>query len=239
MSVRIQGSLNPTTGVLKWTFTTLDPATRLPPSDPTLGFLPPNVNGTQGQGYVNFTIAPKAELPDGTMWENFASIVFDANPPIVTPTWVNTLDNTAPSSRVQSLTPKPGTMTFDVAWSGTDTGSGARSYTVNVSDNGGAFTPWLSNTTATAATYTTGESGHSYAFHSVATDGAGNVESAKSVAEMSISVNGNFADPTVGSGGGGGCTIAGDGSRSDITLPLLVLVAGIAARRRSSVSSRL
>jgi hypothetical protein len=228
VSVRVAGSLNPTTGVLKWTFTTLDPATHLPPSDPTLGFLPPNVNGTQGQGYVNFTIRPKAGLPEGTKWQNFASIVFDANAPIVTPTWTNTLDTTAPVGRVATAVQEGDSTEVDVAWAATDGGSGARSYTVYVSDNGGAYTVWQSAVSATSAVFS-GVVGHSYGFHVVATDGAGNTEAAKAVAEASVTVR----DPSAAGigGGGGGCTVGTPGQR-DASMVLLALAALVLLWRR-------
>ncbi len=231
-SVRVAGSLNPTTGLLKWTFTTLDPVTRLPPSDPTLGFLPPNKNGTEGQGYLNFTISPKAGLPDGTRWENSASIVFDANAAIVTPTWVNTLDTTAPVGRVASATQRSGSTDVDVVWSGTDAGSGVRSYTVQVSANGGAYTAWQTGVSATSAVFV-GTAGHTYGFHVMATDAAGNTEAAKSAAEASVTVR----DPAAGAGseggggGGGGCTIGGPGQR-DASLVLLGLAALVLLCRR-------
>lgn len=226
IAVRVAGSLNPTTGVLKWTLTTLDPATHLPPSDPTLGFLPPNIDGTQGQGYVNFTIHPKAGLPDGSRWENSASIVFDANAPIQTPTWVNTLDTTAPVGRVTSATQRSGSTDVDVAWEASDAGSGARSYTVYVSDNGGAYTAWQSGVSLTSAVWP-GTAGHAYGFHVIATDGAGNIEAAKSVAEASVTVR----DPVAGGAGGGGCTVGGRDHR-DATLVLLACAAAVLRRRR-------
>ena len=89
-SVRVQGSLDRSSGVLKWTFDTIDPATGLPPSDPTLGFLPPDTDGAKGQGFVSFTVTPVAGLADGTAISNQASIVFDSNPAIATPTWPTT-----------------------------------------------------------------------------------------------------------------------------------------------------
>ncbi len=232
ISVRVQGSLNPTTGLLKWTFTTLDPLTSLPPSDPTLGFLPPDTDGMKGQGHVSFVVAPKAGLAAGTVLQNQASIVFDANAAILTPTWSYALDTDAPTSRVQSLTGKVGSTSFDVAWaSPADSGSAVRTYTVSVSDNGGPFTVWQSRVSGTSATYD-GVNGHTYAFNVVATDGAGNAESAKATAEASIAVNGSFGDTTGGSGGG--CTIGGYTQR-DAVLPLLVLLASMAlavSRRR-------
>lgn len=103
---------------------------------------------------------------------------------------------------------------------------------------------WQPSTTATTAAYS-GISGHSHAFYSVASDGAGNSEPAKSAGEATIAVSGAFSDPTVGTsdsgGGGGGCAIGGDG-RSDPTWPLLVIAAAallaIARRRKGSTLRR-
>jgi hypothetical protein len=74
-----------------------------------------------------------------------------------------------------------------VSWSGTDADSGINSYTIYVSDNGSAFTPWETATTDTSDTYT-GTAGHTYGFYSIATDNAGNVEAAKSTAEATTEV---------------------------------------------------
>ncbi len=222
LAVRVQGSLNPTTGVLKWTFTSIDPATKLPPSDPTLGFLPPNRNDTEGQGYVSFTIGPKAGATDGAKWQNFASIVFDTNPPIVTPTWVNTLDLSTPSSRVNSAAQKSGAADIDVAWSGTDTGSGVARYAVFVSDNGGAFSVWQDDVAATSASYA-GVIGHTYGFYVLARDNAGNAEAAKAAAELTVEVR----DPAASGGGGGGAFgVAALGER-ETTLVLLLVALGV------------
>jgi len=59
LSVTIQASLNASTGLLTWTFTSIDPTTGLPPSDPTIGFLPPDTDGIQGQGSVVFSVMPR------------------------------------------------------------------------------------------------------------------------------------------------------------------------------------
>jgi hypothetical protein len=231
LSVRVAASLDAATGLLRWTFTTLDTATRLPPSDPTLGFLPPNRNGTEGQGYVNFTIKPKAGLPEGTRWENFASIVFDANAPIVTPTWVNSLDTTAPTSRVLAAVPKAGSGDLEVSWSGSDAHSGVASYTVYVSENGGAFAAWKSGVSETAGTLL-GVAGSRYAFYVQASDRAGNLEAAKTAAEVTV-VAGDAGGGAAG-GGGGGCTVADPARRGgDATLALLLaLAAGVMGWRR-------
>lgn len=234
LSVRVQGSLNPATGLLKWTFVSIDPATGLPPSDPTLGFLPPDTDGVKGQGHVNFVVRPKAGLPDGSAFSNRASIVFDANAPILTPAWVNTLDLSTPVGRVASAVQKSDSTDVDVSWGATDGGSGAKRYTVSVSDNGGAYSEWQSDVTATSAVYA-GTIGHRYDFYVVATDGAGNAEAAKSAAEASVTVQ--TASGGGGGGGGGGCTIGGTDQR-DASLVLLALSAGVLLwRRRLSARS--
>jgi hypothetical protein len=100
LSVDIQGSLNAQTGLMTWSFASIDPSTGLPPTDPSVGFLPPDVNGIQGQGSVIFNVMPKAGLSTGTAISNMASVVFDSNAPINTAAWTNTLDVTPPQSHV-------------------------------------------------------------------------------------------------------------------------------------------
>ena len=81
------------------------------------------------------------------------------NQPIATPEWLNTFDSDKPTSHVLPL---PATQTspgFTVQWSGADVGSGINDFIIFVSDNSGPFTAWLTNTTATSATYP-GVAGH-------------------------------------------------------------------------------
>src|SRR5207253_598173 len=71
---------------------------------------------------------------------------------------------------------------FTLNWPGADgSGSGIASYSVYVSDNGGAYTALLSGTTNTTSIFT-GQNGHSYAFYSVATDRIANVQPTPSAA---------------------------------------------------------
>ena len=77
---------------------------------------------------------------------------------------------------------------FTVSWSGSDgAGSGIASYNVFVSDNGGPFQPFLTDTTQTSATFT-GQVGHTYGFFSVATSNIGLVQPTPSAAQATISV---------------------------------------------------
>ena len=187
LSVRIQGGLNPDTGLLKFAFVSIDPSTNLPPTDPTVGFLPPDTDGVSGQGSVIFSVKPLATLSTGTVVNNQASVVFDTNAPIVTGTWSNTLDFDAPVSQVTALPQLQTSPGFLVSWSGTDVGSGVASYNVYVSDNGAPFAIWQSGTSNTSATYS-GQAGHTYGFFSIATDGAGNIQAGKTVADTTTTV---------------------------------------------------
>src|SRR5579862_9057974 len=78
-------------GTLRWEFDSIDPATNQPTTDPVLGFLDPNVTPPQGDGGVMYTLQQKPNLAAGTVISNKATIVFDANSPIDTPTWSNTI----------------------------------------------------------------------------------------------------------------------------------------------------
>jgi len=103
------------------------------------------------------------------------------------PTQAIRIDQTPPASRVAAL---PATVAgaFSVHWSGADgPGSGIGDYTIYVSDNGGVFSAWLTNTPDTSATFN-GQPGHTYGFHSIARDVAGNVEVSKTTAEATTTV---------------------------------------------------
>lgn len=177
--VRIVVQLDLNTGLLTYRFTSLDPATGQLPDDPLAGFLPPNVNPPEGDGSVVFTVMPKQGLPTGTVIRNQARIIFDVNPPIDTPEWFNTIDNSKPTSQIAAL-PAISPTSFTLQWSGNDAGSGVRDFTVFVSDDGGPFEPLLINTTQTSTTFQ-GQFGHTYGFIVVARDNTFNIEETPSL----------------------------------------------------------
>ena len=182
--VGITAALNLAGGALTWTFTSIDPATGQPTTDPLAGFLPPGSSGS-----VTFSVAPKTPVT-GSQISNTATVVFDFNPPMKTPAWLNTIDGTPPSSRVASLPTSQSTSCFKPQWSGTDVGSGVRDFSIYASDNGGPYTAWLTNTTVASGVYT-GAPGHVYAFYSQARDLAGNVEAAKALPDATTTVGAN------------------------------------------------
>jgi hypothetical protein len=180
--VRINAGLDKNTGIVRWTFTSLDPGTMQPSNDPLGGFLPPNKTSPQGQGGVAFSVMPKAGLATNSQISNQATIVFDKNAPIDTNAYVNTIDNSNPTSSVTALSSSQPVHSFLVKWAGADTGSGLRDYTVFVSANGGPFTVWLADTTDTSR-YFYGNASTSYSFYTIARDLAGNVQTANTGAD--------------------------------------------------------
>ena len=182
--VAIDARLEKSTGLVTWHFLSIDPLTGQFTEDPIAGFLPPNVNPPEGDGSVAFTIQPTVtDIPIC----NQASIIFDVNEAILTPEWCNTIDDTSPSSQVSALAPTQSSPSFIVEWSGTDSGSGIADYTVFVSENGGPFTPFVTDTTDTSAPFT-GQPGMAYAFYSVARDSVGHVEAAPVMADAQTSI---------------------------------------------------
>lgn len=186
--VKVDAGLDHDTGTVTWVFTTLDPLTGQLTEDPEAGFLPANTSPPAGDGQVNFTIAQKPGLATGTTIRNKARIVFDANDPIDTPEWTNTIDDTAPSSRVDAIDSAGcGATDLTLHWSGTDAGAGIADYSVFVSVDGGVYTPMVSDTTALSAPFTA-EIGKTYRFYSVARDALGHVEAAPATADVTRTI---------------------------------------------------
>jgi hypothetical protein len=130
--------------------------------------------------------------------------------------FMSTLYETVTSS-VSPLPAVTATPQFTVSWSGRDGagGSGIASYSIYVSVDGGAFLPWLTNTTLTSATYD-GAFGHSYAFYSVATDSAGNVQPTPTAAQASTELG---TPPTITSANAATLTVGTAGSFTITTNP--------------------
>jgi hypothetical protein len=180
--VNVDAKLNPATQTLTWTFTSIDPATGLPPLNPLIGFLPPGAGAN-----LSFSVTPTPGLATGSQVTQQATIVFQGASPMSTAAWTNTIDNTPPVSHVSALAASSTCPAFRVSWAGSDVGSGLQGFTIYVSDTGGPYTAWLSNTTAASADFI-GVVGHSYSFYSIATDLSGNTERGKTSPEASTSV---------------------------------------------------
>jgi hypothetical protein len=167
----------------------VDPVTGDVPEDPYAGFLPPNNSTHRGEGYVSFTIKPKAGLANGTVITNTSTIVFDMNAPIATNSVTNTIDSVRPTSRVNFIPSNTVTDSFTVPWGGSEnTGSGIAYYDVHVSTDGGPSAVWLPGTSLTSALFS-GLAGHEYSFYTMAVDNAGNYQAAPAMSQVVITGN--------------------------------------------------
>ncbi|MDH7570457.1 MAG: hypothetical protein QHJ73_12825, partial [Armatimonadota bacterium] len=176
--VRVRAAVDAGARRITWSFTSLDPETGLVSEDD--GFLPPNTADVRpaGEGTVSFYVRPNVGVASGTEIVNSAAIQFDRNPVMNTPEWRVIVDDAQPTSSVSAPAESRESLSFPVTWEGNDgiNGSGVQLYNVYVSDNGGAWTLWLSETAAGTASFP-GKFGHRYRFYSVAIDNVGNVES--------------------------------------------------------------
>jgi RHS repeat-associated protein/uncharacterized repeat protein (TIGR01451 family) len=188
LNVLVSIDFNVQTGVLTVTFISLDPATGEAPTGVFDGFLPPDNSSGVGEGFVQYTVQPKAGLTTGAAITQQASVVFDINAPLNTAPDLNTIDSVPPTSTASPL-PAHSSTSFTVSWSGSDDpgGSGIAYYDIYVSDNGGPFTLWQNHTTQTSAVFT-GLAGHTYGFYSIAADNVGNREATPTGAEATTRV---------------------------------------------------
>jgi hypothetical protein len=111
----------------------------------------------------------------------FRSLATDAAgnvevPPAGNDTWT-LVDTERPTSAVAGLPTYETSLTFIVSWGPTGDSLDIATYRIEVNDNGGGWTAWIPSTVNTSASYT-GVDGHLYQFRSIATDRAGNVETA-------------------------------------------------------------
>ena len=173
IDLKVEATFDILTGILRWHFSSLDTITYGIIQDPDRGFLPPNIDGIEGTGSVTYFIDRK-NLPSGDSIHNVATIIFDANTPIQTQTWLVVVDTTRPNSYVNTL-PINSPSFFQVSWSGSDIHAGILHYDIYVSENDSAFKLWLRSTVSTAAMYH-GIAGTKYEFYSIATDRALNRE---------------------------------------------------------------
>jgi RHS repeat-associated protein len=188
LNVQVALNFDVQTGFLTATFTSLDPITGQAPTALADGFLPPDDESGIGEGYIQYTVQAKSGLATGTTVSAQASVVFDTNAAIATNTAANTVDTTVPTSSVAALPAIESSPSFLVRWSGSDgKGSGIASYNVYVSNNGGAYVLWQSDTTKTSAIYA-GQIGHTYRFYSVATSNIGLVQPTPATAQATTMV---------------------------------------------------
>ncbi len=171
---QVDGTFSIQTGIAQWTFQSLDPMTMEPTNDLMQGILPVNFDGTSGIGEVMFEIGVKQGKADGVEIKNRASIVFDYEDAILTPTWTNIVDAVAPSSVIDNSW-MVNDSTLRITAEAFDARSGVWKYEWYV--QAGENAPWWKEgeTDSLCFDYHIYE-GIDYGFCVVATDSAGNVE---------------------------------------------------------------
>lgn len=172
-------------GIARWYFSSLDPMTMEPTDDPMSGFLAVNTSDGNGIGEVSFNIDLKRVFDDGYKIDNRASIVFDREEAILTPTWTNIIDTVAPVSVVTGGVVRNDS-TLTLTWRGEDNRSGLWRYDLYVQDGTGAsWRKAAENVTDTLCDFRFYE-GMNYGFCVVATDSAGNVERKELAREFTL-----------------------------------------------------
>lgn len=162
-------------GIAKWTITSLDPMTMEPVNEAARGALPADLGDTFNSGFFNYDIKLKEGLADGTEIMSRAAIVFDNEEPVITPNWVNTVDNVAPTSKIDTVEFLSDSL-VNVRFSGNDERSGLWRYTLYAQKGEDADWKIVVNDIEADTCVFSVESGIDYGFYVVATDSAGNVE---------------------------------------------------------------
>src|SRR5205807_9169698 len=96
------------------------------PSDPLVGFLPPDDGSGIGNGFVSYTIMADPSDATGTVITAQATVTFDTQPTLTTSQISNTIDAaTNLTSSVAALPAYETTSAFNVSWSGADETGGS------------------------------------------------------------------------------------------------------------------
>lgn len=186
-------------GIAKWTIESLDPYSMEPIADAYRGALPVNTDGN-GMGELTFDIKLKSGLQDGDEVSNRASIVFDQEAAIMTPTWTNIVDGVNPISHVENVI-----QTTDSTAVVHITASDERSkpWQYDLYRQNGVGASWQREAVgvpADSSVVIAIESGVNYGFYVVMTDSAGNVEQKQAVREFILNLSGSTPGDVNGDG---------------------------------------
>ena len=184
---QIEGSFNESTGVANWHISGLDPMTMEPISDPFIGVLPINTDGS-GVGRLSYDISLKDGLAEGTEIPCQAKITFDANEPIMTPVWKNIIDGVAPTSKITNAEQINLGNMAEITVEITDEQSGPWKYDVYVQYGSGAWFLGAEDVAAGSKAKVKVSEGIEHHFYSIAKDMAGNVEQKEASSESSLNI---------------------------------------------------
>ena len=189
--VRAFGHLDKEKGIVEWSLISLNPETMEEEENPLMGFLPPNKKDGEGQGFVSFIIGQQPDLKSGTKIANQATIIFDANAPILTNTYVNGIDNERPTSAAYLLMEQDDGIL--VKWNGSDASSGVAYYYLMMSKNDGPFEMVKDHIRSNEVLVKNTEDAK-YSFYTIVTDNVGWTESKADICEVVTGIVGVEAD---------------------------------------------
>jgi hypothetical protein len=178
-------TIDKSNGIIKWEFVNIN--------------LPPNITPPEGEGWVMYHVNQKPDLPSGAQINNRASIKFDYNEPMITPTVFNTIDAGPPTSQMNLTTTYIGDTTYLISWSGQDDdqGAGIRDFTIYFSESPtNGYQPLIMNTTEINIPFK-GAFGKIYYFYSIARDGVGHLEAPPPTYDLSLETSPIFCDHTM------------------------------------------
>ena len=190
--VRVSGQFDQQTGIARWSFVSLEKnGNEL--DDIMNGFLLPNNDNGVGEGFVSFSIQHKKNPANKSTVSNKATIVFDANAPIVTNTYVNTFDTDYPTSKITSVRESDGNLLITVQ--GSDATSGISHYGIYAFINGSEEAELLATVTDGSSVSIPCQPGTHYALCSIATDNVGWNEPKDMKTEAEITTTGEGPGP--------------------------------------------
>lgn len=194
--VRVLAGIDTLTGKFTCTFLSLDTATGELIDDVDDGFLPPNVNYPEGEGFITFNIKHRDGVTDQDSIALYADIFFDENEPIQTNIWYNQIDEGAPSSNLLSYTLENDTSII-LQYTGSDDKSGVERFYLNINRNGEGWIGARGRALAGMSEVSvSGQIGDEYEFIILARDSVGNFEEKPLNPELKISLipeQSNFA----------------------------------------------
>ena len=99
MKVRFTARFDTSSGIMQADFFSIDTLGHVLPLDTIAGFLPPDKDGVSGTAGLSYSVYIQS-LNTLDTFSNKAFVYFDNNAPVVTNTWINTVDTTAPQTKI-------------------------------------------------------------------------------------------------------------------------------------------
>jgi subtilase family serine protease len=196
--LRISAGVEPSTGIATWLLQAIDPDSGEVLRDATRGLLAGDLDGASNaaadasgsatdplrRGFASYSVRAATSAAAGSEIAAADRLLVDAAPPIDSEPALVRLDTRAPQTtlKVTTLTSTGAADTapsFDLQWNTVDEFSGVMAVTLYVAEDAGDFRIWQRQLSPqTTQALFTGETGKHYEFLAVATDRAGNRETA-------------------------------------------------------------